>query len=166
MNNPSEGLKILNDHLKNNGLIKLALYSKLGRQKLYGIQQKVKKYPTNNLNKVINKFRQEIIESKNQDFLALKNIGDFFSTSELRDLIFHIQEHQYTIPLIKQTIKKQNLNFCGFENLNDHHLEFIKFHSSNKNLYDLDQWDCFEKANQDTFKEMYNFWLQKVENIF
>ena len=166
MNNPNEGLKILNDHLKNNGLIKLALYSKLGRQNLYSIQQRVKKYPTNNLNKVINKFRKEIIESKNQDFLALKNIGDFFSTSELRDLIFHIQEHQYTIPLIKQTIKKLNLNFCGFENINDHHLEFIKFHSSNKNLYDLDQWDCFEKANQDTFKEMYNFWVQKLENIF
>ena len=166
MANPYEGLQVLNSSLKNNGLMKLALYSKLGRQKLYSIQQSVKKYPTNNLNRVINRFRHEIIESKNENFITLKNIGDFFSTSELRDLIFHIQEHQYTIPLIKKTIKKLNLNFCGFENINNHHLEFIKFNSSNKNLYDLDHWDYFEKAKQDTFKEMYNFWLQKVEKIF
>ena len=153
-------------NLKNNGLIKLALYSKLGRQKLHSIQQRVKKYPTHNLNKVINKFRNEIIESRNQDFLTLKNIGDFFSTSELRDLIFHIQEHQFTIPLIKQIINKLNLNFCGFENMKDLHLKFTKFHSSNKNLYDLDHWNYFEKANQDIFEEMYNFWVQKNTKTF
>ena len=40
---------------------------------------------------------------------------DFFSLSEVRDLLFHVQEHTFTIPEIKDMLSKLGLIFCGFE---------------------------------------------------
>ena len=35
--------------------------------------------------------------------------------SELRDLIFHYKEHQFTLPKIKSHLKQLNLSFLGFD---------------------------------------------------
>jgi hypothetical protein len=51
--------------------------------------------------------------------------------------------------------------FCGFENK-----EIVqKFKESKKfaesSVYDLEEWDTFEKENPLTFTKMYMFWCQK-----
>ena len=33
----------------------------------------------------------------------------------LRDLLFHVQEHRFTIPKIKDCLAQLGLTFCGFE---------------------------------------------------
>jgi hypothetical protein len=67
--------------------------------------------------------------------------------STLRDLLFHVQEHRFTIPQIDASLTQLGLVFCGFEN--------------KKVLYDLEKWDTFEKENPRTFATMYQFWCQK-----
>ena len=42
-------------------------------------------------------------------------IGDFFSTSDCRDLLLHVQEHGTTIPAIKEFLQANGLEFLGFE---------------------------------------------------
>ena len=45
--------------------------------------------------------------------------GDFYYTSGARDLLFHTQEHLFTIPKISKILKDFNLEFLGFL-LDDH----------------------------------------------
>ena len=86
--------------------------------------------------------------------------------SELRDLIFHFKEHQFSLPEIKSCLKDLKLSFIGFDN--NHILEkdnlnnkFNSFFKNKRNILDLDNWHEFEKSNMDAFKAMYQFWVQK-----
>ena len=36
--------------------------------------------------------------------------------SALRDLLFHVQEHRFTIPQIEASLTQLGLVFCGFKN--------------------------------------------------
>ena len=80
--------------------------------------------------------------------------------SSIRDLIFHTQEHTFTIPEISKYIKDLDLKFCGFENREIIKL-FTKIYSKNKDLYNLKLWDKFENENYRIFAGMYQFWCQK-----
>ena len=80
--------------------------------------------------------------------------------SSLRDLIFHVQEHNFTITEIYDFLKKLNLKFCGFENrqlLN----YFKKTNNKVNDLYDLAIWNEFEMKYPRIFAGMYQFWCQK-----
>ena len=81
--------------------------------------------------------------------------------STLRDMLFHVQEHRFTIPQIEASLTQLGLVFCGFE-----HMGIIQnFKSKNfteNALYDLEKWDTFEKENPSIFAGMYQFWCQKI----
>ena len=89
---------------------------------------------------------------------------DFFNLSELRDLIFHFQEHQFTIPKIKDALKQLDFLFKGFENNKDLHDKFHSFFEKNKSVFNLNNWQKLEKANPKIFIDMYQFWIQKRLN--
>ena len=40
--------------------------------------------------------------------------SDFYSVSSIRDLIFHVQEHRFTLLQISKILKDLNLEFLGF----------------------------------------------------
>ena len=111
-------------------------------------------------------FRKKIIEEPNSQFKYFVNQGDFFSLSALRDLLFHVQEHQFNIPLIHKLLDQYKLQFIGFD-LREKHVE-ENFHISypdKSDLYDLKKWHSFEKENPDTFIGMYQFWVRKMKEI-
>ena len=87
---------------------------------------------------------------------------DFYSTSSTRDLIFHVQEHRYTILEISKILKNFNLEFLGFTNyfIKKNYSEY--FPNDKKNI-SLDNWNKFEINNPDTFIGMYQFWVRKIE---
>ena len=85
---------------------------------------------------------------------------DFYSLSEFRDLLFHVQEHRFTIPEIKKCMKKFNLSFLGFEDKKIRH-KFASEKFDNMDMTDLDKWSEFENSNPDSFRGMYQFWCQK-----
>ncbi len=81
--------------------------------------------------------------------------------SELRDLLFHVQEHRFTIPQIQNCLAELGLKFCGFES--DKLVQDFKINNTKKeDPYDLDKWNDYEEANPSTFVGMYQFWCQKV----
>ena len=45
----------------------------------------------------------------------LSQMPDFFSTSECRDLLFHVQEHRLTLSQIESFLAEFGLHFVGFE---------------------------------------------------
>ena len=109
-------------------------------------------------------FRQHIVTNDDPNFQELLNFQDFYSTSALRDLLFHIQEHRFTIPMIKKALKELNLVFLGFD-FGDTQVKNIfrnNFSQSNAE-YNLDMWHEFEMSNPSTFASMYQFWVQKQQ---
>jgi hypothetical protein len=86
---------------------------------------------------------------------------DFFSTSECRDLLFHVHERRFTLPAIAAFLDRNDLKFLGFDIGADIKRRFRARFPAEKDLSDLTYWDAFETQHPDTFINMYLFWVQK-----
>ena len=160
MDDPIAGLRVLINLLKPYGLIKIGLYSELARQHVSEARKEIEISKVGTSIVEMREFRQLIIKSLKEKYQQLTKSIDFYSLSMFRDFIFHIKEHQFTIPQIKNCLNNLGLKFCGFEN-EPAVLNFIKFYGRKKDIYDLAAWDHFEKNNPQTFIGMYQFWCQK-----
>ena len=80
----------------------------------------------------------------------------------MRDLIFHVQEHRFTIPQINEALEELELVFMGFEFLNNIPKEaFKKAYPKQGMLYDLDKWHEYDTLKLGLPVE-YPFWTQKL----
>jgi hypothetical protein len=155
-----EGWKVLTDCLKPDGLMLIGLYSEQGRQNIVKIREEISQKSIGSTDAEMRSFRDMIINSDQNQQKQILKFADFFSLSELRDLLFHVQEHRFTIALIKDHLNKLGLKFCGLESRKI----VPHFELTNKNKedpYDLDKWQAYEEANPKAFTEMYQFWCQK-----
>ena len=79
------------------------------------------------------------------------------------NLLFHVQEHLFTLPQIEEDLETLNLKFLGFEMRNRRSLrEFGKMYPNDDTLTSLSLWHEFELNNPDTFGGMYQFWCKKL----
>ncbi len=90
---------------------------------------------------------------------ASPNIPTSSRTSECRDLLFHAQEHQLTIPEIKAFLDENNLVFIGFAGAVAQ--SYRQRFPEDQAMTDLDRWHAFESENPKAFVNMYQFWIQK-----
>ena len=85
---------------------------------------------------------------------------DFYSTSGIRDLLFHVKEHRFTLLQLSEIISKFSLEFLGFSD-SDIKKKYSNFNSKDKKNILLQDWHKFELENQNVFLRMYNFWVKK-----
>ena len=165
MKEPLEGLKVLLELLEPHGFLKLGLYSEISRKHIVRVREFIKKKKFNNTVKDIRNCREAIIK-QNDDQLLHKVIhnNDFYSTSGTRDLIFHVQEHRFTIPEISKILNDLDLEFLGFTNPSFKKKYSQSFPDDKKNL-SLDNWNQFEINNPSAFVGMYQFWVRKIKKI-
>ncbi len=162
MKDPLNGLKILLNLLEPHGFLKLGLYSKIARQDIINARELIKRRKIKNTPEDIRTFRDSILnEKENQPLQKLFNIKDFYSTSMIRDLIFHVQEHRFNLPEISKILKDFNLEFLGFINPSIK-FEYSKIFYKDKKNISLDNWNKFEMDNQEAFSNMYQFWIRKA----
>ncbi len=162
MEDPEAGWRKLVSLLKPNGFMLIGLYSELARGHITAARAHIAAKKIRSTANAIRKFRQELITET--DDPALRKIllaPDFYSLSECRDLLFHVQENRFTLPRIAEFIAKNGLTFLGFENTLQIGPEFARHFTLAKHFTDLDHWHAYEQKNPDTFASMYNFWLQK-----
>jgi hypothetical protein len=94
--------------------------------------------------------------------VSVTRFTDFFSTSECRDLLFHVQESRLSIPTIKTFLAQNGLRFLGFEfNAAIANRYRALFAEQGWPMTDLDRWHAIESSYPDTFSGMYQFWVQK-----
>jgi Flp pilus assembly protein TadD/2-polyprenyl-3-methyl-5-hydroxy-6-metoxy-1,4-benzoquinol methylase len=161
MDEPMAGWRVLTDFLKPSGLMKIGLYSELARQHIVEVRKEITLLRIGTSESEIREFRRSLAESNDENHQLLTKSSDFFSLSMLRDLIFHVQEHRFTLPQIKNCLDELGLKFCGFENENIIS-NFREFHGVEEDIYDLALWHQFEESNPRAFIGMYQFWCQKV----
>ncbi len=161
LKDPEKGLEILLDILMPKGYLKLGLYSEFARKHIVETREIIKKYNINSNILDIRKFREIVKNNKvNKSFQKLNYNYDFYSTSNVRDLIFHVQEHRYTLPKITRFLKKYNLEFLGFTD-SSIKKAYSKQYPNDLKCTSLENWNKFEINNPDMFKQMYQFWVKK-----
>ena len=160
MDEPMAGWRVLVDLLKPGGLMKLGLYSELARSQIVKARRAIASYEIGTSANEIRNFREFLRESETNNVKQLSSFSDFFSLSEFRDLIFHVQEHRFTLPQIKNCLDELGLKFCGFEK-KDVISNFRELHGNEADIYDLQLWHQFEEKNPRAFSGMYQFWCQK-----
>ena len=163
---PLEGWQVLVDILRTGGVMKIGLYSKAGRQRVLAARALIAEKGYGSSPDDMRKFRQELIvlaQDKNLEVAKITGSMDFFSLSECRDLLFHVQEHQFTIPQIAAALQDFGLEFLGFE-LADSQIkrEFKELYPEQESQLSLEKWHDFEIDNPGTFRNLYEFWVQKI----
>lgn len=158
MKDPMEGWRILNQLLKPGGLMRIGLYSRTARRDIIRAREEIaqKGYP--DTLEGIRRYREECINDQANQFT---HSADFYTTSSLRDLLFHRQEHQFTIPQIKQCLADLGLQFLGFTggtNLYERYNRHLPF---NTDFGNLDNWAMVEEKEPYMFFAMYQFWCYK-----
>lgn len=158
MADPFEGWQILLTLLRPGGLMHLGLYSDAGRRDVWAARKLIADRGFGTTPDEIRRCRQELLKTP---LAGVTRFTDFFTTSECRDLLFHVQEARLSIPMLKAFITNHGLKFLGFEFglpvLQRYRSHFM---SSGWAWTDLDRWHALETENPDTFSGMYQFWIQ------
>ncbi|MBN8521048.1 MAG: methyltransferase domain-containing protein [Alphaproteobacteria bacterium] len=159
MKDPDAGFKQVVGRLKPGGRMFIALYSELGRQSIVECRKLIAEKGFSITPEGMRQFRADIISLPDED--PLKQIAmrrDFFSLSECRDLVFHIQETRYTIEDLKNLLNRHNLTFLGFrEQAKALQEKYISLYPDDPRMTNLDNWEKFEQAFPLTFANMYQF---------
>ncbi|MDC1507689.1 tetratricopeptide repeat protein [Oceanospirillaceae bacterium] len=161
MEKPMAGWKVLVSCLKVGGLMKIGLYSELARQHIVKMREEIQQLNTETDHIGMKRFRNGVIRSKSPHHQLIISSPDFHSMGSLRDLLFHVQEHRFTIPQIQHCLTKLGLKFCGFE-VGIITQDFKRTNPGEDDAYDLIKWHTYEQAHPHAFAGMYQFWCQKV----
>jgi tetratricopeptide (TPR) repeat protein/2-polyprenyl-3-methyl-5-hydroxy-6-metoxy-1,4-benzoquinol methylase len=161
MEKPMAGWKVLVSCLKVGGLMKIGLYSELARQHIAKMREEIQQLNTETDHIGMKRFRNGVIRSKAPHHQLIISSPDFHSMGSLQDLLFHVQEHHFTIPQIQHCLTKLGLKFCGFE-VGTITQDFKRTNSGEDDAYDLIKWHTYEQAHPHAFAGMYQFWCQKV----
>ncbi len=162
MNNPSQGLKSLLGVLKNNGFLKLGLYSELARKDIVEARNYIanKKLQANEDN--IREFRETIFSGETPELNSLTKSTDFYTLSSCRDLCFHAQEHRFNINQLQETLKSNKLKFLGFLLQQPVKSLYKRYFPEDQTQTNLQNWAKFEEKYPNTFAGMYQFWVCKM----
>ena len=158
---PMAGWRALVRLLRPDGVMRIGLYSRLARRDVVRVRAIMGAEPPRTPDEV-RAARARLIETHWDELGAqFRRARDFFSTSGCRDLFFHEQEHQFTIPEIRQALEDLDLEFRGFALPGTVREGFRRWAPPGTAVTDLDGWWHFEQARPETFAGMYQFWCQR-----
>ncbi len=163
MHDPMVGWQTLCNILEDHGYMLIGLYSELGRQDVVAARQFIADNSYGTDSESIKRCRQSLFSLENDSLERhVIYLGDFYTTSACRDLIFHIQEHRFTIPRIKESLNKLGLEFLCFKfDENEDIKRYKSMFPEDEHLTDLDNWNLYEEKYPRTFSTMYKFWVRK-----
>jgi tetratricopeptide (TPR) repeat protein/2-polyprenyl-3-methyl-5-hydroxy-6-metoxy-1,4-benzoquinol methylase len=158
---PFMGWRTLLSRLRPGGFMQLGFYSQLARRHVATARRAVAARGYAGTVDDIRRFRQDLARDAGVELRWLSKMTDFYSTSECRDLVFHVQERCLTLDQIESFLGQSRLRFLGFE-LDPRVLQQYRSRfAGDPTGTDLRNWLLFEADNPDTFSGMYQFWVQK-----
>ncbi len=158
---PLAGWRVLRSLLRPSGFMRLGFYSELARQNVVAARTYITQQGYAANAKDIRQCRQDLMSAERHgQFDQVLSFRDFFGMSECRDLLFHVQEHRFTVPQIKNALNMLGLTFLGFSVEASIAHRYEAMFPEDTSRTDLDKWHLFETANPDAFAGMYQFWVQ------
>ena len=155
---PPAGWSVLLKLLRPGGFMHVGLYSRSARGQIRAAREFFAEKGVVASPEGIRQWRGALLSTPMR---SVADYADFFTTSECRDLLFHVQEHQLTIPEIDAFLRRHDLAFIGFELPPQSSASYRFRFPEDRRMANLAYWDVFEKENPATFASMYQFWVQK-----
>ena len=138
--------------------MRVALYSAIARQDIAAARRFVAERGFAPAAGDIRRCREELLATP---LRTVARLYDFFSTSECRDLLFHVQEQGLSLPAIKQSLAALGARMIGFELPQQVREAYRRRFPDDPAMIDLDHWHVFEQEHPETFAGMYQFWIVK-----
>ena len=161
---PLLGWQVLLSLLRPGGFMRLGFYSDVARRHIVKARSFIAGQGYGATADEIRRCRQDLMDlDKIADFGDVLTTPDFFSNSACRDLLFHVQEHRMTLTGIDAFLRDHNLAFLGFEIDADVLGAYRQRFPADRAATSVGQWQIFENEHPDTFRSMYNFWIQKAD---
>ena len=158
MQDPMAGWRILTKMVKSGGAMRIGLYSKIARKDIIAAREEIAERGLQDTIENIRQFRNECLLSQKYNFI--RN-SDFYTTSNVRDLLFHRSEQQFTIPQLQSCLKELGLQFMGFQYNGANHIHFNRIYPNDRDYSDLAKWEKVEESAPSLFMSMYQFWCYK-----
>jgi 2-polyprenyl-3-methyl-5-hydroxy-6-metoxy-1,4-benzoquinol methylase len=159
---PMAGLRELLVLLRPWGFMRLGFYSECARQNIVAARSFIAEQGYAANAEDIRRCRQHLIAMDDGiRFRQLTLSSDFYGMSECRDLLFHVQEHRFTLPQIKEMLSESGLDFIGFDLEPSVLKKYNERFPDDKSKTNLDYWNIFEAENPNAFVGMYQFFVQK-----
>ena len=140
----------------------VGLYSEIGRQDVVAARAHIAQQEFLPTTKGIRLCRKALFNLPDSD--PIKDVTrtvDFFTTSSCRDLLFHVQEHRFSIPQIIECLERLDLDFVGFDlPLKSGMQEYRTEYPADPLGGTLPHWHAFEMKHPTTFIGMYQFWVK------
>jgi len=158
---PMAGLRELLSLLRPGGCMLLGLYSERARRNIVAARAFIAERGYRPTAADIRRCRQDLMSANDgAQFGQLASVRDFYVTGECRDLLFHVQEHRFVLPEIKELLATLGLRLIGFLLAPHVAKSYAERFPEDRAMIDLDRWNAFEAEYPDTFAGMYVFWAQ------
>ncbi len=161
LGNPFAGWLVLLSLLRPRGCMRIGLYSEAARRDITATRMFIAERGYRQTADDIRRCRQELMAFDHGT--PQRNVAgsvDFFTMSECRDLLFHVEEHRHELPEIARFIDENDMEFLGFEISPVILAQYRARFPDDRAMTDLDCWHIFETENPSTFLSMYEFWVQ------
>src|SRR5580698_552314 len=113
---PFAGWRKLLSRLRPGGFMSLGFYSEIARRHVVKAREMIAAHRYAGTSDDIRRFRQDLAaQEPSVELQWLSDMPDFYSTSECRDLLFHVQEHRLSLEQIESFLAEFELRFIGFQ---------------------------------------------------
>jgi SAM-dependent methyltransferase/Tfp pilus assembly protein PilF len=157
------GWRVLAGMTRPGGVMRLGLYSERASASVVAARDFIAERQYGSTPQEIRRCRQELLAAGDPLLVRVADYQDFFSTSECRDLLFHVQEHRLALPQIKAFLAAHDLRFLGFVVDGAVVARYRQRFPEDPAATDLDRWDTLEAEHPAMFGRMYQFWVQKAD---
>jgi SAM-dependent methyltransferase len=166
MREPEAGCERLVSVLQTGGVLKLGLYSERARAAVTAARARFARARAGVTPGVVRRFREEVKRRREEgdaEAERLTSFFDFYTLSDCRDLVFHVQEQCFTLPRVAAMLKRFGLRFVGFEFASPSAAGlYRKCFPEDDAMMSLSNWEELERDFPHLFAAMYQFWCQKV----
>jgi SAM-dependent methyltransferase len=160
LRDPLAGWRVLASLLKRGGVMRIALYSEIGRRSVVAARELIARHGLGADREGIRAARQLIFAQPDASPVRpLVHSPDLYSASGVRDLVLHVQEHRFTAAQLADSIRALGLEFLGFE-LADRGVPraYRERFPEDPTAVSLENWGRFEAEHPHVFAGMYQFW--------
>ncbi len=164
MSEPGRGLNVLAGLLEPGGFFFVGLYSVIARKPVTRVRELIAARNVPATPAGIRDLRRDImLGAADPDLSILASpASDFWTMSDCRDLMFHVEEHHFTLLQIEEMLDATGLEFLGLEVA--HAPDMMRFRQENPDPADamsLKAWHRFEEAQPQIFGGTYPLWARK-----
>ena len=169
LQDPLEGWRVLTRLLKPGGVMLVSLYSETARQTVTLARRLIAEQAWKPEPNIMRQFRAALLAGEYPPLQALLQWRDFYNLSMFRDLVFHVNEHLFTLPLIQRYLTELDLRFIGMRGLPTRlQVQYQAAFPQDPHGNNIINWTRFEAQHPQAFVSMYGLVLQKpgVHNQF